>query len=197
MCSTFLRQPAIPSVRKCCLPRLWVATLLLAAATGCQPAGNKPVGRPQAISVAPSLKPADINIVTGDVQALGELLASHKGQVVFVDYWATWCEPCVQYFPHTVELSHKYKDRGLATIAVSFDDPAEEQTVREFLAQHRADFSNLISSYDLGPAAFEAFDINQVPHFRLYDRQGKLRYRWEAAPDDAQQRITELLAESP
>jgi thiol-disulfide isomerase/thioredoxin len=137
-----------------------------------------------------------VNVAVGDVQALESLIAAHQGEnVVFVDYWATWCEPCVEYFPHTVELSRKYQDRGLATIAVSFDDPAAETTVRDFLSKHGADFQNLISSYDLGPAAFEAFGIDQVPHFRLYDRQGRLRHQWDEKPKDVDQKIEELLAD--
>jgi peroxiredoxin len=101
----------------------------------------------------------------------------------------------VEFFPHTVEQSRKFKDRGLATIAVSFDDQDEEAKVREFLAKHGADFENLISSYDLGPAAFEAFGLEQVPHFRLYDRQGQLRHKWNEPPEDAAAKIEELLAE--
>jgi len=142
-----------------------------------------------------AFNPDNINVKVGDESALAALIASHKGKVVFVDYWATWCEPCVEYFPHTVETFDKYQSEGLTAIAVAFDAPEDEQKVRRFLAQHRAGFENLICSYDPGAEAFEKFGIDLVPHFRLYDRQGKLRAKWDAAPRDLDAKVKELLAE--
>jgi thiol-disulfide isomerase/thioredoxin len=115
--------------------------------------------------------------------------------VVFVDYWATWCEPCVEYFPHTVEMHRKYKDQGLATIGVSFDEPDEEQTARQFLAEQGADFEHLLNSYGVGTEATEKFNLDQVPHFRLYNRQGELVKKWDEKPTDADKLIEGLLAE--
>src|SRR5688572_26243833 len=65
---------------------------------------------------------AEIKLPQGEGKDLQSLIDAHKGEVVFVDFWATWCGPCVEGFPHTVELSQKYKGQGLATIAVSFDE---------------------------------------------------------------------------
>lgn len=151
---------------------------------------------------AKTFNPADMNVKFGDEKALEALVANHKGKLVFVDYWATWCEPCVEAFPHTVEAYEKYRSQGLAVIAVSFDDPSQyddpteaENKVRRFLATHRADFENLISPYESGPEPLEKFDIPLVPHFRLYDRQGKLRFKWDAEPKDLDARLQELLAE--
>jgi thiol-disulfide isomerase/thioredoxin len=174
------------------------AALLIASAVGCQQTTTPTLPSTKASAPAagsPALSPAEIKLVQGDEKKLGEMLAAHKGKVVFVDYWATWCHPCVEAFPHTVEMHQKYKDQGLATIAVTFDEPSEEPKAREFLAKQHADFENLLSTYGQGSAAFEGFGIDLVPHFRLYDRQGKLRHKWDAAPKDAEQKIEELLAE--
>jgi thiol-disulfide isomerase/thioredoxin len=141
-----------------------------------------------------ALSSESINLVVGDEKKLAEMIAANKGKVVFVDYWATWCEPCVEYFPHTVELHHKYKDRGLAVIGVTFDEPEEEQTAREFLAQHGADFEHLLNQYGVGTEATEKFELDQVPHFRLYNRQGELVKKWDEKPEDADKLIEELLA---
>lgn len=146
-------------------------------------------------SQLPAIDPAAITIQVGDEKALEALIARHKGEVVFVDYWATWCEPCVEFFPHTVETFDKFHTEGLTAIAVTFDAAEEEPKVRRFLAQHRVRFENLICAYDPGAEAFEKFGIDLVPHFRLYDRQGKLRAKWDAAPRDLDAKIKELLAE--
>ncbi len=193
----FLNSPMNVLSTEYSVLRVTIVLAILASIdlSGCQTA-NAPPGEHVKTKVS-QLQAAHIKLTPVDGKGLDALISTHKGQVVFVDYWATWCQPCVEYFPHTVEVSRKYKDRGLTTLAVAFDDQGEAETVRTFLARQGADFENLISSYDPGPAAFEGFEINLVPHFRLYDRQGKLRYKWDNKPEDADQRIKELLAETP
>ena len=128
------------------------------------------------------------------------LIAKHKGQVVLVDYWATWCLPCVENFPHTVALAKKYRNQGLAAIAVSFDLLDDEAKVREFLAQKGADFENVVSQHDsIGQKTFADFDVGPLPEYRLYDRQGKLSQKWESGVDQVEltKKIEQLLAEKP
>src|SRR5438045_8126486 len=97
-----------------------VVSIAIAAMLGCQQAPPpSPSAAPPTDSTAPS---ADkVSLIRGDAKALDELIARHQGQVVLVDYWATWCGPCVENFPHTVALAKKYRSQGLATIAVNFD----------------------------------------------------------------------------
>lgn len=154
---------------------------------------------------SPPVRPASeaanstkVQLVHADGKALEELIATHKGQVLLVDYWATWCGPCVENFPHTVRLAKKYRERGLVAIAVSFDLFEDEPKVSEFLAKQQADFENLISEHNsVGQKAFGDFDIGPLPEYRLYDRQGKLGRKWEGGVDQAEleKKIEELLAE--
>jgi len=162
--------------------------ILTAVAFGCSSAPK---------NSTPTNPPA-ITLVRADSTALNNLIDSHKGNVVLVDYWATWCGPCVANFPHTVELSNKYKAAGLTTIAVSFDLFEEETKVRDFLAKQAAHFDNLISSHNnVGQKAWEDFNIGPLPEYRLFDREGKLRQKWESGVDqgELEKRIQELLAE--
>lgn len=143
--------------------------------------------------------PSKITLVRADAAALNQLIGTYKGQVVLVDYWATWCGPCVANFPHTVELAKKHKTEGLATIAVSFDLFEDEPKVRDFLAKEGANFDNLISSHNaVGQKPAEDFDVGPLPEYRLYDRQGKLRQKWESGVDQAEldKKVAELLAEA-
>ncbi|MBU4273459.1 MAG: TlpA family protein disulfide reductase [Planctomycetes bacterium] len=111
-----------------------------------------------------------------DAPALNRLLEKHRGDVVLVDFWATWCGPCVELLPHTVELHDRFRALGLVVVTVSLDDPDQQPAVRRLLARYGATTQNFLARYGVGPEAFAAFGIadGALPHLRLYDRQGNL-----------------------
>ena len=139
---------------------------------------------------------AEVKLVAADEKDLDALIAKNKGKVVFVDYWATFCGPCKKNFPHTVELHKKHKGDGLVVVSVAFDLLEDKDQALDFLKKQGATFDNLISKYDGGGSdANDAFGIGPLPHLRLYDRQGKLRYKWEGKATDLDAKVKELLAE--
>ncbi len=127
---------------------------------------------------------APITLVVADAQQYAEVIRKHKGKIVLVDFWATWCTPCVKQFPHTVELSKKYAGE-VAVVSVSLDVPETDQArVLKFLKNRGAAFDNLISALGAGEASAEAFDIESgVPHYKIYDREGQLFAAFSADPD--------------
>jgi len=82
-------------------------------------------------------------------EALDKAITDQKKKVVLVDFWATWCGPCVKKFPHFVETHKKYKDKGLVCMTVSMDKegPAgkyDKDKVLTFLKDKEAAFPNYI-----------------------------------------------------
>lgn len=178
----------------------WAVGLLLwlgaAACPGCSPRSTPPE-----VHVAQT-QPAKPTLKTIDEQGFAELLQDHRGKVLLVDFWADWCGPCKQLFPHTVALHKKYADSGLQVVAISLDDEQQRERVREFLAKMEASFENFISRYGGSDRSLEAFGIEgTLPTYQLYDRRGKLRETFAAGqqvidPKQIDRAVQRLLDES-
>lgn len=146
----------------------------------------------------------NVKLEVTDEAALAKVLEAHRGKVVLVDFWATWCPECMELFPHTVELHKRLADRGLVAISVSFDDPDEDRAAAlGFLTKEGATFENVISQYGSGPESFERFAIpdGALPHFKLYDREGKLHKVFASGEESIEteqidRAVEELLAET-
>lgn len=124
----------------------------------------------------------EITLRVTDERGLAEAIARHRGKVVLVDYWATWCMSCVELFPHTVELHRELSEQGLVVISVSFDAPEAESAVLAFLKKRGATFENFLSRYGAGMESFEKFNLpGTLPQFQIFDREGNLRHTFPAA----------------
>jgi thiol-disulfide isomerase/thioredoxin len=106
---------------------------------------------------------------------LGEIVHGLRGKVVVVDFWGTFCIPCMREFPHLVALSSKYKDKGLACVSVSLDpvgDKAKVEKANEFLRKVNATFTNLILD-----EPFEVWQkkmgLDGPPCVVVFDRMGR------------------------
>ena len=111
---------------------------------------------------------------------LNQLLESSKGQVLVVNFWATWCGPCREEFPDFVRLHREKADSGLKVVAISMDEPEDEKEAVEFLEKQGVEFSAYLRDFE----DFEKF-VNVIdpdwsgalPTTFIFDRSGKRAFR--------------------
>ena len=140
-----------------------------------------------------------------DEEVYRQVLDAHRGQVVLVDFWATWCLPCKKNFPKMVSYGQQYGEQGLALVSLSIDDASVREDALDFLKSVKAMGVHMISKWGAGTESAERFEFSgEVPFYRLYDRGGKLRYQFSANAetvegveplDQIEPRIEELLSE--
>lgn len=178
--------------------------------TGCSQPSASTEAKPTASGEKPAADDASdtaatVTLVDATHDDYKKLLKAHEGQVVFVDFWATWCGNCMEEFPHTVALAEKHRDQKLAVISVALElDPAEtRKSALDFLTKKNATFENLIFTADgTTDEAFAGFEIDPpIPHFHLYDRSGKLIRKFTysdpnnpISQEDIDQAVEEALA---
>lgn len=103
-------------------------------------------------------------------------LASYRGQVVLVNFWASWCQPCVAELPSLLELHHEQPN--LVILAVSIDDDADAYST--FIAKRHVD---LITVRDPSQSAAKLFKTEMWPESYLIDRNGVIRSKYIGAQD--------------
>lgn len=96
----------------------------------------------------------------------------HRGKVVVVNYWATWCPPCRLETPGLVSFADDYKSRGVETVGVSVDEDLE--AVSSFIESYRIKYPILISGHNPNVPA----DAMPLPTTFLYDKNGRLAKKY-------------------
>lgn len=98
-------------------------------------------------------------------------LQEQRGQVVMINFWATWCGPCRQEMPHLDQLYDKYRSSGFVLLGVNVDDDARKAT--ELATRLGLGFPVLL---DTDKKVSRVYDLNAMPATLLIDRDGRVRY---------------------
>ena len=102
-------------------------------------------------------------------------LRQHKGQIVLLDFWATWCAPCRRSIPELVRIQEKYRDQGLVVLGISVDDLQRTSvgTLLAFKKQYNINYSILLANRNVTRAYFGNGQM-PIPTLFVIDREGEV-----------------------
>ncbi len=103
------------------------------------------------------------------MQGKQQRLQDYRGKWVLVNFWATWCPPCLEEVPDLVSLHEAHKNTDLVVIGVALD--STEKSVREFVAKRHVSYPVVVGDYDL---AAQVGEVEVLPTSYLYNPQGEL-----------------------
>jgi cytochrome c biogenesis protein CcmG/thiol:disulfide interchange protein DsbE len=163
-------------VRHVALPSAVVGSVLLLFLSGCT-TGTRP---PRIGSQAP-----DFTVQDSQTKVT---LSQYRGQVVVLNFWATWCPPCVEEIPSLIEMQRRMKEKGVTVIAVSVD--VDENAYNQFIKDHNV---NLLTVRDPSQKSNNLYGTFKFPETYVIDRKGIMRRKFIGAVDWTAPDITEFL----
>lgn len=104
-----------------------------------------------------------------DMQGQAQRLSDYRGKWVLVNFWATWCPPCLEEIPDLIALHEAHKNSDLVVIGVALD--SDRDSVVEFIAKKRVSYPIVYGDYTM---AAQVGEVEALPTSFLFDPAGKL-----------------------
>jgi len=115
-------------------------------------------------------------------------LSQLRGQVVVLNFWATWCAPCVEEMPSLVDMQRRMRAKGVTVLAVSVD--VDENAYRQFVKNHGV---NLLTVRDASQKTNGLYGTFKFPETYVIDRNGIMRRKFIGPIDWTEPAITDFL----
>ena len=159
------------------MPRTLVAIGLLLSLLGCY--GSSHPARIGAQAPDFTVQDSDHSIT----------LSQFRGKVVILNFWATWCPPCVAETPAMVEMQNRMKDKGVVVLAVSID--ADDAAYHKFLKDYKV---SMVTVRDEERKASNLYGTFGWPESYIIDRNGTIRRKFIGPVEWTSPEVTEFLS---
>lgn len=111
---------------------------------------------------------------TKDVDGVAFSFAKYKGKVLLLDFWATWCAPCVHEMPNVIATYNKFHKKGFDIVGVSFDNDLKK--MKEFIIKEKMPWRHIADGKGWNSEFGKYYNIRSIPSTYLIDRKGVIRY---------------------
>ena len=109
-----------------------------------------------------------------DVNGKASKLSDYKGNLVYVDVWATWCGPCKAEIPALKKLEKKYHGKPITFLSISLDKQKDLEKWKTFVKEKELKGVQLIADDAFNSPVAKAYGINGIPRFMLFDKEGNI-----------------------
>jgi len=116
-------------------------------------------------------------------------MSDFEGKYILIDFWASWCTPCIKGFHHLKELYAKYKDKGLVVISISIDREEDEQKWLNSIEKHNiGEWIHILSDKNKGEKnicnLYENVPGTGIPYYILINKSGEVIKQWRGFSDE-------------
>jgi len=157
----------------------WLMMVILVAGILLGPVGLQ--AAPRIGQAAPSFK---VTTLSGQQVSLEQ----YRGQVLVLDFFATWCQPCRLSIPHLVEMNKKYAKQGLRVLGISADEDGEGD-VKAFAGQNHITYPIALA----GESTLADFGVRAVPVMFLIDKKGRVVEVFRGFTDEVARSTEQLI----
>lgn len=126
-----------------------------------------------------------------DTSGAHKSFADYAGKYIYIDFWATWCGPCIQEIPHLQALEHDYASENVVFVSISMDRERDHRKWMEFVRDRGLTGEQVWLDADYNKRISEAWHITQIPRFVLLDDKGRIVDANAPRPSD--KKVRELL----
>lgn len=129
-------------------------------------------------------------IAQDKINSLDQIVEENKGKVIYVDFWASWCAPCIKELSKSLKLHKKYGEKvAFVYLSIDLDEKEwKEACTKESLSEFKYNFMTMGFKKS---AALNGLKIQAVPHYLIFDKSGKLVN--SNAPSPGDKRVKEEL----
>ncbi|MDB4983080.1 MAG: alkyl hydroperoxide reductase/Thiol specific antioxidant/Mal allergen, partial [Myxococcales bacterium] len=113
----------------------------------------------------------DFRLPRGDGTPGSLALSELRGHVVVLDFWATWCPPCLAMMPTVHELDHEWRGRGVSFVGVNSDGGIDPAVLQEFVASHGITYPVVVDEGDVG----SLYKVRSLPTMIVVGKDGAIR----------------------
>ncbi|HEU0184976.1 MAG TPA: TlpA disulfide reductase family protein [Blastocatellia bacterium] len=155
---------------------------------------SRVIATSEEVAPHPSVIGAEPELALKDISGVERKLSALRGRIVVLNFWATWCGPCVKEMPELVAIQNQYAAFGVQVVGASLDTLAERQEVRRFTTGMKVNFPVLLGATNEDLARFRLG--SSIPSTVVIGRDGKILavFRGAVRRADLQRRLNALIS---